>query len=541
MKDKREKLIYILLSVMMIFIAYFPHLQSEMIQGSDDWFHFHRIYALAAELKQGIFPVKLHHLAGFGYGYGVGFFYSNFFLYIPAMLINILNISLDDAYRVFVLMVYSGIYCAMFYCIYRIAEKKEFAFGAAAIYLFTNKVMEAFYTNMALGQMCAFVFFPMAIVGMYLFLEKGEDTILLMLGFIGLIYSHTISTFLAFVICLILIVFEFRVLIMDFNKMRKIIVSVCITSLVTAAFWLPMFEQMKAQVLKVKAPWTTSEENVLNYAYIIKSSGGLGYVVVGLLIFNIIMFFKSLIKREKKENKFLFISIIMVLLTMYKPFWHFMNVDLNIKFLQFPSRLLAPTTVIIIVDTIICLKEMDIKRLRIKLLAIGVLISSIAISYSGFSEQYFDVSNEHINKVKNNEIAAFGAGEEWLPIETDRSEIIDAEIAIDNEGNQITGEKTKGYSRYFFVADLEKKYYNLPYIWYKGYCALDDNGNRYELSQNKETGMLQVYMPPNASGAARIEIYYEGTKYQRLAYLSTMIGIIVLGIYVLIHKNETKK
>ena len=65
-------------SFVMVLLAYFPHFQSEMQQGHDDWFHLHRIYALASELRQGIFPVKIHHLAGYGYGYGVGFFYSNF-------------------------------------------------------------------------------------------------------------------------------------------------------------------------------------------------------------------------------------------------------------------------------------------------------------------------------------------------------------------------------------------------------------------------------------------------------------------------------
>lgn len=430
-------------SFIMILLAYFPYLQNEMVQGSDDWFHFHRIYALAWELKQGIFPVKIHHLAGFGYGYGVVFFYSDFFLYIPAILINILGISLNDAYRFFVFIIYVGVYCSMFYCVYRLTGKKEWAFWAASIYLYSNKVMEAFYSNMALGQMCAFVFFPMAIVGMYLFLEKEKKPILLMLGFIGLIYSHTISTFTAFLICMILVVFDFKILISDIRKVIHLVLSVGITALVTASYWLPMFEQMKAQLLKVKTPWTTSEQNVLKINNIIESRGGLGYIIVMFLLFNLLMFGVAYFKKQKGEYKFLLISVAMVLLTMYKPFWHFMNVGLNIEFLQYPARLLAPVTVIIIVDTVMILKDIGIEKNRMKYIPTVVLICSIILSYYTFMENFLNTGDDHINKAVNNEIAAFGAGEEWLPIMTDREEMIDAQIAFDNEGSAVTGEKSR--------------------------------------------------------------------------------------------------
>lgn len=526
-----------ILSFLMILLAYCPHLQKEMIQGSDDWFHFHRIYALASELKQGIFPVKIHHLAGFGYGYGVGFFYSNFFLYIPAILINLLNLSLGNAYRLFAFLIYMGIYVSMFYCVKQLTGKKEYAFWAASIYLFSNKVLEAFYSGMALGQMCAFIFLPMAIVGMYLFLEKEESPILLMLGFIGLIYSHTISTFLAFVICLVLVILDINILILDIRKMIRLTISVCITALVTTSFWIPMLEQMKAQILKVKTPWTTSEENILRINDIVEAQSGLGYVVTFLFIFNLVIWVVSYLqKKEIKEYKFLLISATMILLTLYKPFWHFMNVELGIKFLQFPSRLLAPVTGLIIINTSMILKDIEMKKM--KFLPLLALAASIVLSNKTFSECYYSISDDHINKAINNEIAAFGAGEEWLPIMTNREEILDAEIAIDNEGNQVVGEKEQGYSRYVFIADLEKEYYNIPYIWYKGYIALDDQGNKFEISQNEDTGMVQVHIPEEAEGTAQIEVYYGGTKYQKLAYLANVIGIILFLFYIVSLKKN---
>ena len=263
-----------LLSFIVILLAYAPHLQSEMQLGHDDWFHFHRILSVASGLRQGIFPVKIHHLAGFGYGYGVGFFYSDFFLYIPALLMNLFNMPLDIAYRVFAFIIYAGIYVSMFYCLKQLTGTKEYAFWGATVYLFSNKVLDAFYNTVGLGQMCAFVFFPMAIIGMYLFLKKDKKPVLLIFGFVGLIYSHTISTFMAFVICGMLVLLNLKTLLGDIRKILNLLISVGVTAMVTASFWLPMFEQMKAQLLKVKAPWTTSVENVLDLKEVIRGQGG---------------------------------------------------------------------------------------------------------------------------------------------------------------------------------------------------------------------------------------------------------------------------
>lgn len=526
-------------SFFIILLAYFPHLQSGMQQGHDDWFHLHRIYALASELRQGIFPVKIHHLAGYGYGYGVGFFYSNFFLYIPALFINVFHMPLDIAYRLFVLIIYVAIYASMFYCIYQLTDKKECAFLGASIYLFTNKVMEAFYITLGLGQIFAFIFFPMAIIGMYLFLEREKSTFLLMFGFIGLIYSHTISTFMAFVICFILVIFNLKTVVTDMRKMFQLVISVGITLLVTVSFWLPMLEQMRAQILKVKIPWTTSEENVLKIGDIVKSESGLGYTIVILLIFNIIMLGNSYLRKEKEgEYKFLLISIAVVMLTMCEPFWHFMNTDLNIRFLQFPDRLLAPITTVIIVDTVLILREFKIETFKGKYILLMVVVCCIILSYHTFIASFLNVGDEHINKVINNEIAAFGAGEEWLPIETDREEILDANFAFDNDGNRVIGEKKKGYTRFVFTADLEKEYYDLPYIWYKGYGAVDAYGNEFEFSKNRETGMLQIHMPDDAEGTTQIEVYYKGTKYQKLAYFANCIGIVLLIAYLITLKKD---
>ena len=242
--------------------------------------------------------------------------------------------------------------------------------------------------------------------------------------------------------------------------------------------------------------------------------------------------------KRKVEYQLTFIAVILVGLTMFTPFWYFMNVVLNIKFLQFPTRFLAPVTVVIIADTVMQWKKIEFERFKIKVISYIVLFGTFVLSFVVFSGSYTWVSDEHINKAINNEIEAFGSGEEWLPIETDREEILDADLAFDNEGEEVIGEKKKEYTRYVFTADLSKEYYDIPYIWYKGYGAVDTAGNSYEISQNRTTGMVQVLMPEEKEGTVAIEVFYKGTKYQKLAYFSSCVGVVFLIGYLIILKRD---
>ena len=147
-------------------------MQNEMFSGSDDVFHYYRIKSVADGIANGVFPVKLHASAAYGYGYGVGFFYSNALLYIPAVLMTVFHISLQNAYRIFALLLYAGVFAGMYFPVRKLTESRKSAFLAAGIYLFCNKVMESFYLTIAIGQMSAHVCAGSSYRNVFVF-EKG--------------------------------------------------------------------------------------------------------------------------------------------------------------------------------------------------------------------------------------------------------------------------------------------------------------------------------------------------------------------------------
>lgn len=227
---RKKEILYILGGLFMIVIAFWPNFQPGLYEGSDLSFHLNRIDSLAESLRSGVFPVKLHATRAFGYGYGVGFFYCNFFLYIPALLMNF-GMSLLTSYKVFLFLGYIAMFAAM-------------------------------------------------------------------------------------------------------------------------GFWLPMFEQMLAQDLKVNHPWTASEENVESLINIVQGERGLGEFVSLIYILSVVGVVVLLIKKRKSIiHKILPVMLIatgMTFVTTWGWWWHFINSILGIQFLQFPFRLFSSATVLIL-------------------------------------------------------------------------------------------------------------------------------------------------------------------------------------------------
>ena len=81
-----ENKLFIIVAVCIIITIFMPYTQWELVIGDDYEYHIARIQSIAEEFKLGNFPVKIHSQMANSYGYGSGLFYSNLFLYFPAML-----------------------------------------------------------------------------------------------------------------------------------------------------------------------------------------------------------------------------------------------------------------------------------------------------------------------------------------------------------------------------------------------------------------------------------------------------------------------
>lgn len=79
------------------------------------------------------------------------------------------------------------------------------------------------------------------------------------------------------------------------------------------------------------------------------------------------------------------------------------------------------------------------------------------------------------------------------------------------------------------------------YIWYKGFAAYDSAGNSFDIEKNLDTGLVEVHMPEDGQGIEKITVSYVGTKYQKLAYCGSILGILMLLTYIIVTEKKLWK
>ena len=528
-----ENSFLIIVGMISFIVVFSPNIQKDLITGYDYTFHLARIETLALSMKNGVFPVKVHSDLCYGFGYGVGFFYSNFFLYIPAVLIN-MGLSLEVAYKIFVALMQIGILGAAFFAAFKLTRNKYSSLFAAVLYIFSISVLESFYKHFTVGRSSALIFLPLAIAGIYLIINTGKDSMLFIVGFCGLIYSHVLTTVTAVIACMLIAVVCWKKWINKWVIWKKLIISTIIVLLLTAAYWIPLMEQWLSQTYRASEPWTFVDENVVRL-YDLFNNSSISIVLVGIIIFMGLWFTSHW--NSSYDKTFYFIGLGVTLITTVSIFW---VVTKNIfKFLQYPDRLLGISTVCLIFAVSLWLLQFNIKTAVWEIIISILLIINIyhtTIYLGGKVNDLEDFSNRALHE----EIAGLGSGEEWLPIQTYREHLVNPTTAYDDSGNPIEGIKEAGV--FYLPVDGESTYYDIPFVWYKGYAA-NVNGEDLEVVKIEENGLVRVMMddinvlPENNN----IIVWYKGTILQKISYAINLLGVLCLGIGGIILKIKNGK
>ena len=525
--QKTKRLLIFLPLVLTILFCMLPNLMPGIPQASDEPFHLARIQSLADDLRAGIFPVKVHPQLCYGLGYGVGFFYDNALLYFPAVLV-LLGLSLELSYKIFIFCLFIAIRAGMYVAVFRLTRRQDLAVFCACLYLLSSRIVGQLYVDFTLGNLCGAVFAPLAIAGAYLWLTKQSDLSLFVIGFAGLLYTHAITTLLSFVACVLLFLFHLRKL-FHWKVIQGFLFSSVLILLLTAAYWLPMLQQFHVQLYKSAGPWTTEERNVVSLTGLVRGSRGLGILIV-LVFFLALGLFLYLYYHRKQHSRdalydcgtFLASGAILAFLPCCHTFWHFVN--RYVSLIQFPARLFLPASILILFAYATAMSEVNhsVQRsvaFNTLLCVLGATVMALTIYPDAFRNSNDDVPQQ----VKNYEIAGAGAGQEWLPIECDLDQLKNnTTTAIANDGEPSEGVKQNYSSQFVFTAQPGKQYYDVPYIYYRGYSATDENGNTYTVDKGPE-GEVRVYLPSDMKESATLTVSYTGTEYQIFSYWVSLI------------------
>lgn len=181
-----------------IFFSSLPLFMDFLYWGHDMDFHTARIWSLAEGIKNGHWIVPIQTEMVNGYGYATPLFYSQLFLYIPA-LIYCLGAPLQVSYQIYAILINAASCLICFYCIKELFRNKRFALFGAILYTLSAYRLADVYTRASVGEYTAMAFLPLVLYGfarVYMTEEKKitwRDYMPIVIGLTGIIRCHILT------------------------------------------------------------------------------------------------------------------------------------------------------------------------------------------------------------------------------------------------------------------------------------------------------------------------------------------------------------
>lgn len=235
-----------------VFFASLPLMTDSLFWGHDLDFHLNRIIALANGLEAGHLFVPIQTEVLNGYGYASPLFYSQLFLYIPAVLYN-MAVPVQVCYQIYAILVNIATSLIAYYSFKGVVRENKIAAAGALIYLLSAYRITNLYVRAAVGEYTAMAFFPLIVYGFVRVYTTEEtklgirDYLPIVLGLSGLIESHVLSCELAamFIMVVCLVNYRKTFVLRRFVTLAK---AAVLTLCVNMAFILPFIQSMQMDI-----------------------------------------------------------------------------------------------------------------------------------------------------------------------------------------------------------------------------------------------------------------------------------------------------
>lgn len=543
---KRENRLSVIFFVITMIVAIGPLLSRYCINGHDLEYHLLRIESLKEGILLGKPFLKVNALFFGGAGYASSMFYSDLFLYIPAIL-RVLGFKIGTSYHIYVAVIFALGYLITYYSVYKMSVSKFAASVAAMIFTLCPYHMDDVLLRGACGEYMAFVFIPLAVYGVYnVVFEEMDNPAAFGIGFAGLILSHPAT-------CLLCVLFAFCAMLIFVKRLCKepsviarLVGVTLIVLCVTAFFWVPMLEQFSAAKFYVSDNWSDLFDSALGFSEIFSNAFPcLGFISIALFIPRVTL-------RRKDYPILSFVDVMFLAAALFiigssdLIFWD--RIGKYFSFLQFPWRLLIMSSTLLAISDGIVLKIFleqfgEEKRTLIfdaALVAVCVIFSGQAIDrFNENSLGYYDYSNDYYSYEPYTQNVIGG---EWLPqTVTDRESLIeDSKLMIFDDGQNCEFVRNRACVESDIT--LSHDYVDVPFIYYKGYSAtLSDAASgktKLVVTGEGNNGMCRVYLEGRMG---HLSVSYKSTVLQIVSYLvSGICFILLIALWYLEERNKRK-
>lgn len=547
-----ERIIKILIIFTCIYSS-FVLLVPGIPMGHDLTFHLSRILGIRDGLLAGEFPIKIYPNYLNGYGYGNGLFYSDIFLYIPAVLC-LLGIKVVNAYKIFLFICTVFTTVSIYICVKCIFKSKFAGTISMIIYTLSSYRMVDMYIRAALGEVLAFIFLPIIVLGVYkIIYEDYREWYILSIGFSGLVLSHNISSIIMFIFVAIMILINFKKFIREPKRLGFLILSTVISILLVSYYLFPMLEQLVScdfvintgisanEVWKSTLPILKIIFSIPYSVFFLKGISGIGVVFFVIIFLN----FKRL---KNNVNSFTNVCLVMGIIsilavTRFFPWKIIIKYLEQISVIQFSWRLHLFSTLFISISAGgIILKYRYKREIEFKTASILIFLSIVSCSVNMFT-QYLFYGYSYFRGFYEVNIESYSIGlGEYLPANTDKDQLMNrGDIIVTNDKNINYDFFRDGTTLYInFNNNINKNtYLEVPLLYYLGYEAEYINGSEKSVLpiSKGENGVVKVDLLNYEDG--NITIKYTGTNIQVVSqYISAITFIIFIGILIKDYKRR---
>lgn len=569
MKNKKYTVCYLVI----ILMASFPLFNNYLIRGHDIYFHLMRIEGLAQGLRAGEFPVRIQPAWYDGYGYAVSVFYSDLFLY-PAALLRLLGISLQDAYKVYVVLCNIATALISGYSFGKIFRKREIGVFGSCLYTLAPYRLVNLYTRGALGEYTGMIFWPLLIYSCVLLLNEDRNRVQLQKGAVfmgismaGMLQSHMLTAEIACMVLLLLVIVYCRRI---FHKevMLAGCGAVAVALGLSAWFLIPFLDYMLLGRFNINSIRNNDimiqrQGTFLSQVFAIFDNAvgqsldsgagtagdftqGVGLSLMLSVIILMLLCIRGYLKQEERRNRQITITaaglgaLMVVMSTLYFPWDRLCRISRIFRYIivkiQFPWRFTGVAVGLLVVVWCAVLnyteREYDRRKKVITIcLAVGILLLSVGHFVIDLNQRA-----ERIQVRSVEEMDTFVAsGEEYLPVDTVLDKLKTQELYKD-DSVEISDVVYSGTSITMHVKNTSAQQagLELPRLYYAGYQALEvtNEGQHFQIEVTDGTNhVIKLMIPEQTEG--NITLSFREPWYWRLAEIITLLsaGIVILYTY----------
>lgn len=454
----------------------------------------------------------------------------------------------------------------MYSFVNKVTNKRAIALFSAIIYLIVPYKLGDVYIRFAIGEFAAFVFLPILFIGMYsLFNQDGKKHYYIAIGAIGLLLTHTVTTYYSAIICLVYILFNIKKL-REKEVIKKIAINMVFILLVSALFVLPMLEaKLSAEytIFDDELMVTNSQyvyENTLDLKDLFVYNGNLlpesykktAIYIIGVPIFTLMFMTVFTYKKVDKKYKdfyiisWMFAVISLFMCTKYCPWFLFPNILCT---LQYPWRMLTFfaffISFILGINMYILVKMLfskDITRIIVITILVVLMVTYTISMLLNFTSDSNTIDIEYENKILSDpKINYMSINREYMPKRalllqrTYLKEKNDETCVLEGKANTIS-ENKEDFIDMVDLEDIEKNtILEFPYLYYPGYRIMV-NDKKIEAIET-EHGFVGCVIIENIE-KANITVEYKGTAITYVSYIVSFISAIIFIVYCY---KESKK